>query len=91
MILIIVLLSISHHVSLTSHEEFIKDYIINNHVKEVVAGFDFTFGKFGKGNMAVLNEIDEFNTTIVGKLDLDSEKFQQHQLDKRYMKAIYKS
>lgn len=71
-------------------EEFIKDYIINNHVKEVVAGFDFTFGKFGKGNMAVLNEIDEFNTTIVGKLDLDSEKFQQHQLDKRYMKAIYK-
>lgn len=55
-------------------EEFIKDYIINNHVKEVVAGFDFTFGKFGKGNMAVLNEIDEFNTTIVGKLDLDSEK-----------------
>ena len=41
--------------------------------------------------MAVLNEIDEFNTTIVGKLDLDSEKFQQHQLDKRYMKAIYKS
>ena len=24
--------------------------------------------------MAVLNEIDEFNTTIVGKLDLDSEK-----------------
>ena len=41
--------------------------------------------------MAVLNEIDEFNTTIVGKLDLDSEKFQQHQLDKRYMKAIYKA
>ena len=40
--------------------------------------------------MAVLNEIDEFNTTIVGKLEIDSEKFLQHQLDKLYMKAIYK-
>ena len=29
-------------------EEFIKDYIINNHVKEVVAGFDFTFGNLVK-------------------------------------------
>ena len=91
MILIIVLLSISHHVSLTSQlKSLSKTILLIIMLKEVVAGFDFTFGKFGKGNMAVLNEIDEFNTTIVGKLDLDSEKFQQHQLDKRYMKAIYK-
>ena len=41
--------------------------------------------------MAVLNEIDEFNTTIVGKLDLDSEKFQQHQLDKRYEGNLQKA
>ena len=34
-------------------ESFIEDYIIKNHVKEVVAGFDFTFGKFGKGNMLI--------------------------------------
>lgn len=55
-------------------EEFVQDYIINNHVKEVIAGFDFTFGKFGKGNMSVLKEYDEFNTTIVNKQEFDDEK-----------------
>ncbi|NCA39708.1 bifunctional riboflavin kinase/FAD synthetase, partial [Streptococcus equi] len=49
-------------------------YIINNRVKEVIAGFDFTYGKFGKGNMSVLNEMDEFSTTIVGKQEMDTEK-----------------
>ncbi|MBO1198979.1 bifunctional riboflavin kinase/FAD synthetase [Staphylococcus simiae] len=55
-------------------EEFVQDYIINNHVKEVIAGFDFTFGKFGKGNMSVLKEYNEFNTTIVKKQESDDEK-----------------
>lgn len=57
-----------------SANAFIQDYIINNHVKEVVAGFDFTFGKFGKGNMLLLQDMDAFNTTIVNKQDLKSEK-----------------
>ncbi|BCU52164.1 riboflavin kinase / FMN adenylyltransferase [Staphylococcus auricularis] len=57
-----------------SADAFIQDYIINNHVKEVVAGFDFTFGKFGKGNMLLLQDMDAFNTTIVNKQDLKSEK-----------------
>lgn len=34
-------------------DDFIKNYIINNYVKEVIVGFDFIFGKFGKGNMMV--------------------------------------
>ncbi|UDI78414.1 riboflavin biosynthesis protein RibF [Staphylococcus taiwanensis] len=55
-------------------EEFVEDYIINNHVKEVIAGFDYTYGKFGKGNMSVLNEMDDFNTTIVGKQEIETEK-----------------
>ncbi|MBL7565392.1 bifunctional riboflavin kinase/FAD synthetase [Staphylococcus saccharolyticus] len=63
----------SRFASVTS-EEFIQEYIIDNHVKEVIVGFDFTFGKFGKGNMTVLQEFKEFNTTIVGKQEMDSEK-----------------
>lgn len=55
-------------------EEFVEEYIINNHVKEVIAGFDYTYGKFGKGNMSVLNEMDDFNTTIVGKQEIETEK-----------------
>lgn len=41
----------------------------------MIAGFDFTFGKFGKGNMTVLQESKAFNTTIVGKQEMDSENF----------------
>ncbi|RIP33509.1 bifunctional riboflavin kinase/FAD synthetase [Staphylococcus gallinarum] len=55
-------------------ETFIEDYIIKNHVKEVVAGFDFTFGKFGKGNMLILDEMSEFNTTTVSKQEIEAEK-----------------
>ena len=55
-------------------EDFVQNYIINNHVKEVVAGFDFTYGKFGKGNMTVLKKMDDFNTTIVGKQEIEAEK-----------------
>lgn len=55
-------------------EEFVQDYVIKNNVKEVVAGFDYTFGKFGKGNMSVFQEYDEFNTTIVGRQDMENEK-----------------
>lgn len=55
-------------------EEFIQDYIIKNNVKEVIAGFDFTFGRFGKGNMMILDEMSEFNTTVVSKQEIESEK-----------------
>ena len=73
-----------------SAEEFIREYIINNHVKEVVAGFDFTFGKFGKGNMMILDEMTEFNTTIVSKQELESEKFLQQILENHSKQETYK-
>ncbi len=79
----------SRFASVTS-DDFIRNYIINNHVKEVIAGFDFTFGKFGKGNMTVLQESKAFNTTIVGKQEMDSEKFLQLQYAKRLQMVIYR-
>ncbi|MCS4486302.1 bifunctional riboflavin kinase/FAD synthetase [Staphylococcus americanisciuri] len=56
-------------------EDFIRDYLVNNHVKVAVAGFDFTFGKYGKGNMAMLQEhTDKIECITVGKQDLKGEK-----------------
>ncbi|AVQ36352.1 bifunctional riboflavin kinase/FAD synthetase [Staphylococcus kloosii] len=57
-----------------SSEDFVKDYILKNNVVKIIAGFDFTFGKFGKGNMMTLSELDECETTIVSKLEIESEK-----------------
>lgn len=69
-----IVINFSSRFASVTAEEFVQDYIINNRVKEVIAGFDFTYGKFGKGNMSVLNEMDEFSTTIVGKQEMDTEK-----------------
>ncbi|GGA96370.1 bifunctional riboflavin kinase/FAD synthetase [Macrococcus hajekii] len=58
-----------------SEKDFIRDYLTNNHVKEVIAGFDFTYGKFGKGNMLKLAEdCQGFNVTTVSKKAINEEK-----------------
>ena len=77
-----IVINFSSRFASVTAEEFVQDYIINNRVKEVIAGFDFTYGKFGKGNMSVLNEMDEFSTTIVGKQEMETEKSLLLQLGK---------
>ncbi|RCK11009.1 hypothetical protein DT075_26025 [Bacillus licheniformis] len=49
-----------------SPEEFIDQYILGFHVTHVVAGFDFTFGKFGKGTMENFQEYrEDFPTSVM--------------------------
>ena len=56
-------------------EDFVQNYIINNHVKEVVAGFDFTYGKFGKGNMTVLKKWTTLIRPLLEKQEVKPKKF----------------
>lgn len=57
-------------------QEFIDQYIIGLNVKEVVAGFDYTYGKMGKGNMETIQFHSRglFDYTVVPKLSKDGEK-----------------
>lgn len=57
-----------------SPDEFVKQYIEALDIKEVIAGFDFTYGKFGKGNIEMLSGYDTFNATGVGKIAEGEEK-----------------
>ncbi|MBS4172562.1 bifunctional riboflavin kinase/FAD synthetase [Bacillus sp. FJAT-49736] len=52
-------------------QEFVNQYIIGLNVKHVVAGFDFTYGKFGKGTIDTmpLHSKNEFGCTKVEKLN----------------------
>lgn len=52
-----------------SPQQFVDEYIINFHVKHVVAGFDFTYGHLGKGTMKTLpdHSRDQFSCTTVEK------------------------
>lgn len=46
---------------------FVQEYIIGSNIKEVIAGFDYTYGKKGSGTVADLKQYEEFNTTEVHK------------------------
>jgi riboflavin kinase / FMN adenylyltransferase len=51
-------------------QEFIDQYIIGLNIKHVVAGFDFTYGKMGKGTMETIpfHSRSEFSYSVISKL-----------------------
>jgi riboflavin kinase / FMN adenylyltransferase len=57
-------------------QEFIDQYVIGLNVMHVVAGFDFTYGRMGKGTMETLpfHSRNEFSYSIVPKFTQDDEK-----------------
>ncbi|WP_281197714.1 riboflavin biosynthesis protein RibF [Staphylococcus schleiferi] len=58
-----------------STDEFVQSYLVKNHARAIIAGFDFTFGKYGKGNMAMMQEYQsQFECITVGKKELNDEK-----------------
>lgn len=50
-------------------QQFVDEYIIGLRVQHVVAGFDFTYGKLGKGTMETLpfHSREKFTQTVVEK------------------------
>ncbi|PLR97234.1 bifunctional riboflavin kinase/FAD synthetase [Bacillus sp. T33-2] len=57
-------------------QEFADQYILGLNVKHVVAGFDFTYGRLGKGTMETLpfHSRGGFDFTVVPKLSSEGEK-----------------
>jgi riboflavin kinase / FMN adenylyltransferase len=57
-------------------QEFVDQYVIGLNVKHVVAGFDFTYGRMGKGTMETLpfHSRDQFSYSVVPKLTQEEEK-----------------
>lgn len=50
-----------------SPDYFVREYIIGSGVEALVAGFDFTYGYKGRGNIETLSEYDEFTVNVVDK------------------------
>lgn len=57
-------------------QEFVDQFIIGLNVKHVVAGFDFTYGRMGKGTMETLpfHSREKFMYSVVPKLTKGNEK-----------------
>lgn len=52
-------------------QEFVDQYLIGLNVQHVVAGFDYTYGRLGKGTMETLmfHSREQFTFTVVPKLE----------------------
>ena len=59
-----------------SPEDFVQFFIKDLHVVHVTAGFDFSFGAFGKGNMDLMQQLggSDFDVTVVDKFEQDADK-----------------
>ncbi|MBM7094221.1 MULTISPECIES: bifunctional riboflavin kinase/FAD synthetase [Alteribacter] len=57
-------------------QNFCDDYLIGLNVKHVVAGFDYSYGRLGKGTMETIefHSRGAFSHTVVGKVDEADEK-----------------
>ncbi|MFC7685371.1 riboflavin biosynthesis protein RibF [Ureibacillus sp. GCM10028918] len=59
-----------------SPEDFIQYFIKDLNVKHVSAGFDFSFGQFGKGNMETMKALSngQYGVTVIDKQSDQEEK-----------------
>ena len=67
-----------------SPETFVKHFILDLNVKHVTAGFDFSFGAFGKGNMELMRQLgaESFGVTVVDKYTDAEEKISSTRIRK---------
>lgn len=52
--------------------DFITQYLST--AKEVIVGYDYTFGRFGKGNTTLLEATSKFHTTVIPEFDYYQKK-----------------
>ncbi len=67
--------------------DFVNNILVNNNVKEVVVGFDFCFGKYGKGKANEITKLSNgvIKTTIIEEIKYNEEKIGTT-LVKQYLK-----
>lgn len=65
-----------------SPQKFIDQFIIGLNIKHVVAGFDFTYGHKGQGNMTTIKEQTKntFTYTTIDKVQLNNKKVSSTQI-----------
>lgn len=70
------MITFNEALSKLSPEDFVDHFIIGLHITHLIAGFDYTFGHRGAGNMDNIKEMAKelFTTTVIEKLEASEEK-----------------
>lgn len=68
-----------------SPEDFVQYFIRDFNVKHVTAGFDYSFGAFGKGDMELMKELSrgDFGVTVIDKQMENEEKISSTRIRKK--------
>lgn len=72
-----------------SPTEFVKQFFINQNVKHVVAGFDFSFGHKGSGKIQNMDEYSngQLTFTVVDKVTYENEKISSTRIRKTILEG----
>ncbi|HZH58659.1 MAG TPA: FAD synthetase family protein [Metabacillus sp.] len=72
----LIIVNFNTNFSKLSHQQFVEEYLVGLNCKHVLAGFDFTYGFKGQGNMEqiVSDSKGRFEVTTVGKVVSREEK-----------------
>ncbi|GAB3067064.1 bifunctional riboflavin kinase/FAD synthetase [Virgibacillus ainsalahensis] len=70
------IIKFNKELSMLAPQDFINHFIIGLNIKHLVAGFDYSFGYKGKGNMYNLEDFTKntFSYTAIDKVSADNEK-----------------
>jgi riboflavin kinase / FMN adenylyltransferase len=75
---VLYVISFTKELSALKPEDFIQQYIVDLHIKQVVTGFDFRFGRQGAGDTATLQQWAEckrhFDVQVVSSVDRNHTK-----------------
>lgn len=58
------------------------DFLKALHIKEIVCGFDYTYGKMGKGNVASLEACPYFTVDVIDQISDHDEKISSSRIEK---------
>jgi len=70
------IITFNEELSKLSPQTFLDHFIVGLHITHLVAGFDYTFGHKGAGNMDNIDEMAQgrFETTVIEKLENGADK-----------------
>ena len=73
-------------------QEFVDQYLIDLNVKHVVAGFDYSYGRMGKGTMETLpfHSRNQFTFSVIEKLKYGEEKISSTSLELAFIMEKWK-
>ena len=71
-------------------EVFINDYLNKMNIKELVCGFDFTFGYKGTGNIELLKRFAKFNIDVIPEIKYYGKKISSTRIKEEIIKGNLK-